>query len=122
MLGQALGSPAILSSVGARLLINMKEAGAKGWNEGMGSSAGSKATVSGMDFAAPPAQTSVASRVGGEEELGMVEEIEMIDVSRVQQGHRICAFIPIPELLFRCLFSRIIADVLRIIYRLFLGS
>ena len=80
MLEATLGNPSILSSVGARLLINMKEAGAKGWNEGMGSSAGSKATVSGMDFAAPPAQTSVASRVGGEEESVLVEEIEMVDV------------------------------------------
>lgn len=80
MLEASLGNPAILSSVGARLLINMKEAGAKGLNEGMGSSAGSKATVSGMGFAAPPAQASVASRVGDEEELGMVEEIEMVDV------------------------------------------
>ena len=80
VLGISLGNPAILSLVGARLLINMKEAGAKGLNEGMGSSAGSKATVSGMDFAAPPTQTSVASRVDDEEELGMIEEIEMVDV------------------------------------------
>ena len=77
-----LGNTATLSSVGARLLINMKEAGAKGLNEGMGSSAGSgsKSTVSGMDFATPPAQTSAVSRVDGEEELEMVEEIEMVDV------------------------------------------
>ena len=80
MLESSLGSPAILSSVGARLLINMKEAGAKGLNEGMGSSAGSKATVSGMDFAVPPAQTSVVSHVDGEEELGIIEEIGMVDV------------------------------------------
>lgn len=80
MLNNSLGNPAILSSVGARLLINMKEAGAKGLNEGMGSSAGSKATVSGIGFAAPPAQMSVSSHVGGEEEIGMVEEIEMVDV------------------------------------------
>ena len=68
MLSESLGNQAILSSVGARLLINMKEAGMKGLNEGMGSSAGSKATVSGMDFAAPPAQRSDVSRVDGEEE------------------------------------------------------
>lgn len=80
VLGVSLGNTAILSSVGARLLINMKEAGEKGLNEGMGSSADSKVTVSGMDFAAPPAQTSVVSGVGGEEELGTVEEIEMVDV------------------------------------------
>ena len=80
VLADSLGSAAILSSLGARLLINMKEAGAKGLNEGMGSSAGSKANVSGMDFAAPPAQTSVASRVGDEEEVGRDEEIEMVEV------------------------------------------
>lgn len=80
VLAGSLGKPAILSSVGARLLINMKEAGEKGLNEGMGSSAESKATVSEVDFTAAPAQTSVASRVGGEEELGTIEEIEMVDV------------------------------------------
>lgn len=80
VLDNSLGSPAILSSVGARLLLNMKEAGAKGLNEGMGISASSRATVSGMDFAACPAQTSVVSGVSGEEESGMTEEIEMVDV------------------------------------------
>ena len=80
MLHASLGNPVILSSVGARLLLNMKEAGEKGWNEGMGSSAGSKATVSRMDFVVPLAQVSAVSRVGGEEELGMIEEIEMVDV------------------------------------------
>ena len=65
---EAFGNPAILSSVGARLLINMKKAGARGLNEGMGNSA-SKATMSGMDFAAPPAQTTpVASTPENEEE------------------------------------------------------
>lgn len=79
VLQSSLGSPAILSSVGARLLLNMKEAGAKGWREGMGSSAGSKAAISGMDFAAPHAQTSVVPCVSGEEEFMAEEEIE-IDV------------------------------------------
>lgn len=72
---EAFGNPAILSSVGARLLINMKKAGAKGLNEGMGNSA-SKATVSGMDFAAPPAHmTSVASIAENTEE--QIEEVNL---------------------------------------------
>ena len=60
MIGSSFGNTAILSSVGARLLLNMKEAGAQGLNEGMGSNI-SKATVSGMDFAEAPAQASVIS-------------------------------------------------------------
>lgn len=73
-----LGNPAILSSVGARLLINMKEAGAKGLNEGTGSSSASKATVSGMNFAVPPAQTSGIIRVEDFNERD--EEIVMVEV------------------------------------------
>lgn len=68
-----LGNPAILSSVGARLLINMKEAGAKGLSEGMGSSAGSRATVSGLDFAAPPRAQASGFSCGN-------DEIETVDV------------------------------------------
>lgn len=71
----SVGSPAILSSLGARLLLNMKEAGEKGLNEGMGSNI-SKATVSGIGFAEPLAQTSVVSRDAG----GVYEEIEMVGV------------------------------------------
>lgn len=56
----SVGNPAILSSVGARLLINMKEAGAKGLNEGMGTRA-TRATLSGMGFAAAPPQMSADS-------------------------------------------------------------
>lgn len=56
----SLGNPAILSSVGARLLLNMKEAGAKGVNEGMGGQA-SSATVSRMDFVDTPVQDSIIS-------------------------------------------------------------
>lgn len=63
VLGGTIGNLAILSSVGARLLLNMKEAGEKGLNEGMGGS-GLKATVDGMEFAAP-AQT--LDTEGGEE-------------------------------------------------------
>ena len=67
-----LGNPAILSSVGARLLINMKKAGAKGLNEGIGGSSGSKATVSGMDFAVP-AQTSICAE--GNNEMDVEVEV-----------------------------------------------
>lgn len=75
ILVSSLGNTTILSSVGARLVINMKEAGAKGLNEGMGTSS-AKATVSVMNFAAPPlAQTSDVS--GGD---GTIDEIEMADV------------------------------------------
>lgn len=48
----AVGSPALLSLLGARLLFNMKEAGAKGLNQG--TSCGSKSTVSEIDFTEPP--------------------------------------------------------------------
>ena len=63
VLGGTIGNPSILSSVGARLLLNMREAGEKGLNEGMGGS-GLRATVNGMEFAAP-AQSSDTE--GGEE-------------------------------------------------------
>ena len=69
----SVGSPAILSSVGARLLLNMKEAGSKGLNEGMGSNV-SRATISGMDFA-EPARISVLCR--DENVEGMDEEMDM---------------------------------------------
>lgn len=57
----------------------MKEAGEKGLNEGMGSSiAGlSKATMSGMDFAAPTTRRSVFCEEDGD---GRSDEIEMADV------------------------------------------
>ena len=47
-----LGNPPLLSILGARLLFNMKEAGAKGLNEG--TSCGQKSTISDIEFAAPP--------------------------------------------------------------------
>lgn len=78
ILYDSLGNVAILSTVGAHLLINMEEAMVKGQNEGMSSSAVSGATVSGMDFAAAPAQTPSVSHVDDEE--GMMEEIEMAEV------------------------------------------
>lgn len=79
IISESLGNPALLSSVGARLLLNMKEAGEKGLNKGMGSSiAGvSKATVKGMDFAAPHTGRSVSCEEGGDRRS---EEIEMADV------------------------------------------
>ena len=51
-----LGNPALLSILGARLLFNMKEAGAKGLNEG--TSCGSKSTISDIDFGTPPEATA----------------------------------------------------------------
>ena len=47
-----LANPSLLSILGSRLLFNMKEAGAKGLNEG--TSCGSKSTISDIDFGAPP--------------------------------------------------------------------
>ena len=47
-----LANPSLLSILGARLLFNMKEAGAKGLNEG--TSCGSKSTISDINFGAPP--------------------------------------------------------------------
>ena len=46
-----LGNPPLLSILGARLLFNMKEAGAKGLNEG--TSCGSKSVISDIEFNAP---------------------------------------------------------------------
>ena len=55
-----LGNPPLLSILGARLLFNMKEAGAKGLNEG--TSCGSKSTISDIDFGAPPEATADQSQ------------------------------------------------------------
>ena len=73
----SVGNTSILSSLGARLLINMKEAGEKGLNERM-STCISRYTISKMDFALAPAQTSEVH----EEEYarGMDEEIETVRV------------------------------------------
>lgn len=83
ILGSLIGNPAILSSVGARLLINMKEAGAKGLNEGMGSSV-PRASVSRMYFVASSPQTSETFRAY--DDGGMAEEIEMAEVWRYREG------------------------------------
>ena len=48
----AIANPSLLSIIGARLLYNMKEAGAKGLNEG--TSCDSKSTISDIEFGAPP--------------------------------------------------------------------
>ena len=56
----ALANPALLSILGARLLFNMKEAGAKGLNEG--TSCGSKSTISDIDFGTPPEATASQSQ------------------------------------------------------------
>ena len=55
-----LDNPSLLSILGTRLLFNMKEAGAKGLNEGM--SCGSKSTISDIDFGAPPEATADQSQ------------------------------------------------------------
>ena len=54
-----LTNSSLLSILGARLLFNMKEAGAKGLNEGTG--CGSKSTISDIDFGAPPEATASQS-------------------------------------------------------------
>lgn len=76
---ESIGNPSILSSVGARLLLNMKEAGAKGLNEGMISGALID-TVSGMDFAAPPTQVSKTSSFEGAEGRGSGGDMDTVDV------------------------------------------
>ena len=70
MLSESFGNPAILSSVGARLLLNMKEAGAKGLNEGMGSNA-DRGAASGIEFVVPTAQSFAISGTDDEEEAEM---------------------------------------------------
>ena len=68
-----LASPSLLSILGARLLFNMKEAGAKGLNEG--TSCGSKSTISDIDFDAPPEATASQSHEAMEVESLEIEEI-----------------------------------------------
>lgn len=46
-----IGNPSLLSVLGARILINMKEAGEKGLNQGTGCRP--KSTLSGIDCAVP---------------------------------------------------------------------
>ena len=69
-----LGNPSLLSILGARLLLNMKEAGANGLNEG--TSCGSKSTISDIDFGAPPEAT--ASQSHDEAMESGIPEIEEI--------------------------------------------
>ena len=70
-----LGNPSLLSILGARLLFNMKEAGAKGLNEGM--SCDSKSTISDIDFGAPrpEATASQSHDEATEAEIIEIEEI-----------------------------------------------
>ena len=65
-----LASPPLLSILGSRLLFNMKEAGAKGLNEG--TSCGSKSTISDIDFGAPP-EAAASQSQDGETEAGIAE-------------------------------------------------
>ena len=56
-----LGNPSLLSILAsARLLFNMKEAGAKSLNEG--TSCGSKSTIGDITFGVPPEATESQSR------------------------------------------------------------
>ena len=69
-----LANPALVSILGARLLFNMKEAGAKGLNEG--TSCGTKSTISNIEFGAPPgAAASQSHDEPTEAETTGVEEI-----------------------------------------------
>lgn len=68
-----IGNPALLSLLGARLLFNMKEAGAKGLNQG--TSCGSKSTVSEIDFMEPQAGTGHSL-----EDAEAAEAIEMEEI------------------------------------------
>ena len=54
-----LANPSLLSILGAHLLFNMKEAGAKGLNEG--TSCGSKSTISDIESGVPPEAASSQS-------------------------------------------------------------
>lgn len=69
-----VGNPTLLSLLGARLLLNMKEAGEKGLNQG--TSCGSKSTVSEVDFAeAPQASTEHSQEGSMQNEVIELEEI-----------------------------------------------
>ena len=70
----ALANPPLLSILGASLLFNMKEAGAKGLNEG--TSCGSKSTISDIEFGAPPeAAVSQSQDEAMETRIPEIEEI-----------------------------------------------
>ena len=71
---EVLANPPLLSILGARLLFNMKEAGAKGLNEG--TSCSSKSTISGIEFGTPP--EAAASQSHEEETEARNAEIEEI--------------------------------------------
>ena len=66
-----IANPPLLSILGARLLFNMKEAGAKGLNEG--TSCGSKSTISNIKFGVPLAHQSL-----DETTEAVITEIEQI--------------------------------------------
>ena len=70
-----LGNPSLLSIFRARLLFNMKEAGAKGLNEG--TSCGSKSTMSDIDFGAPSTEAAASQSHDEVMETG-IPEIEEI--------------------------------------------
>lgn len=65
-----VGSPALLSLLGARLLFNLKEAGSNSLSQG--TSCGSKSTVTAMDFS----EALQASSGRSEEEAMEIEAIE----------------------------------------------
>ena len=68
---RVLANPPLLSILGARLLFNMKEAGAKGLNEG--TSCGSKSTISDIEFGAPPEAAASQSHDSEAMEAGIPE-------------------------------------------------
>ena len=68
-----LDNPSLLSILGTRLLFNMKEAGAKGLNEG--TSCGLKSTISDIEFAAPPGAEMSQSHETTEAGSTEIEEI-----------------------------------------------
>ena len=71
---EVLVNPPLLSILGARLLFNMKEAGAKGLNEG--TSCSSKLTISNIEFGAPPeAAMSQSQDEATEAGIPAIEEI-----------------------------------------------
>ena len=71
---EVLANPTLLSILGARLLFNMKEAGAKGLNEG--TSCGSKSTISNIEFGAPlEAAAGQSLDEATETETSEIEEI-----------------------------------------------
>ena len=65
-----LNNPALLSVLGTRLLLNMKEAGAKALNEGTSCGAGS--TISNIEFSTSP-EVAASRSLDETREVGITE-------------------------------------------------